>query len=63
LGNVLKPGEIACENFTFANYGASVMEGHGRLLEVIVDQPAKDMHTGNKIYFSPGTQPLWNGKN
>lgn len=63
-GNTLQPNAVACQNFTFATVdGKSVMEGRGRLVEIILENGAKDADSTNKSYFSPGIEGLWQSKN
>jgi hypothetical protein len=63
-GNILQPNAVACQDFTFATAdGKSVMEGRGRLVEIILDNGAKDADGTNKSYFSPGIEGLWQKKN
>jgi hypothetical protein len=63
-GNSLNPNAVACQDFTFATVdGKSVMEGRGRLVEIILDKGAVDVDSSNKSYFSPGIEGLWQKKN
>jgi len=63
-GNILKPNAVACQDFTFATAdGKSVLEGRGRLVEIILDKGAMDADSTNKSYFSPGIEGLWQKKN
>ena len=63
-GNVLQPNAVACQDFTFATAdGKSVMEGRGRLVEIILGYGAKDADSTNKSSFSPGMEGLWQKKN
>jgi hypothetical protein len=63
-GNILNPNAVACQDFSFATAdGKSVMEGRGRLIEIILDAGAKDAGSTNKSYFSPGIEGLWQKKN
>jgi hypothetical protein len=62
-GNSLKSLEAACQDFTFATVtGESVLEGRGRLVEIILDKGAMDADSTNKSYFSPGIEGLWQKK-
>lgn len=62
-GNTLKPNAVACQDFTFATVdGNSVLEGRGRLVEIILDKGA-DADSTNKSYFSSGIEGLWKKKN
>jgi hypothetical protein len=64
-GNSLKSGQVACQSFTWPTYAPydSVMEGRGRLIEIILDAGANDADSTNKSYFSPGIEDLWQKKN
>jgi hypothetical protein len=63
-GNILKSNAEACQDFTFATAdGKSVLEGRGRLVEIILDNGATDADSTNKSYFSPGIEGLWQKKN
>jgi hypothetical protein len=60
----LMSGEIRCQDSFFGGGGPkSVLEGRGRLVEIILDKGAMDADSTNKTYFSPGIEGLWQKKN
>lgn len=58
-GNALKPGEVACNSVTFPTYSGSALEGRGRLVEIVSDNPLLDSDKSNNSLFSGGNEGLW----
>jgi CARDB protein len=57
--NSLNDGAFVCDEFTFATVGDRTLEGRGRLIQIIPDNPALDVDKSNNFYFSPGQEGLW----
>jgi hypothetical protein len=60
----LMSGEIRCHDSFFGGGDPkSILEGRGRLVEIILNKGATDADSTNKSYFSPGIEGLWQKKN
>ncbi len=55
-----QPSASTCydQSLPLDTFGES-LAGHGRLIEIIPDNPALDRDSSNKSYLSPGTAGLW----